>query len=249
MAYQDERILIEPTDRWVRAQVNGRFVADSKQVLLVLEKGRMPTYYFPMEDVRRKYLEKERLTEEEEPRQIWRLKVGDKTISGAAWSYPEPSPEKEMLLDHIAFSWRRMDHWFEEEEEVFAHARDPYHRVDVMPSSRHVKIKIDGETVAESKRPFLLFETNLPTRYYLPVEDVRMELLEPTMAKTLCPYKGEASYWTAKIDEEEYRNIVWSYQDPLPECPKIKGLLSFYNEKVDLFVDGQLQERPLTPWG
>jgi len=102
--------------------------------------------------------------------------------------------------------------------------------------------------VAESKRPYLLFETNLPTRYYLPQEDVNMDLLESTDSHTACPYKGTASYWSVKIGDMVYKDLVWGYPNPIPEAPKIEGLLSFYNEKVDIFVDGEKQERPITPW-
>ena len=115
------------------------------------------------------------------------------------------------------------------------------------PSERWVRVELDGEYVADSRRT-LLFETNLPTRYYLPPDDVRMELLESTEGTTRCPYKGEAIYWSASVGDEVFRNIVWSYPDPIPECPKIKGLLCFYNEKVDIYVDGALQSRPQTPW-
>jgi uncharacterized protein (DUF427 family) len=139
-----------------------------------------------------------------------------------------------------------MDAWFEEEEQVFEHPRDPYHRVDVIQSSREVRVEIGGKVVAESRRPRLLFETNLPTRYYLPVEDVRMDLLEPTDTTSVCPYKGTASYWRMQAGG---RDVAWSYQDPISECPKIRGLIAFFNERVDaLSVDGELQEKPKTTW-
>jgi len=141
-----------------------------------------------------------------------------------------------------------MEGWYEEAEQIFVHARDPHKRVDVLASSRHLRVVIGGETVAETDRPFLLFETGLPTRFYIPQEDVRMEQLEPTSLTTRCPYKGVARYWSARIGDKVVRNVVWSYADPIPECPKIKGLLSFFNEKVDLYVDGDAQEHPRTPW-
>ncbi|MFC1491666.1 DUF427 domain-containing protein [Nitrospinota bacterium] len=138
-----------------------------------------------------------------------------------------------------------MDAWYEEEEEIFVHPRDPYKRVDVLKSARHVRVVIGGKTVAESSRPHLLFETALPTRYYLPKEDVRMDLLDPSERTSACPYKGKAVYWSAKIDGEVFEDIAWSYPDPVPECPNIKGLVSFYNESVDeIFVDGELVEKP-----
>jgi uncharacterized protein (DUF427 family) len=131
---------------------------------------------------------------------------------------------------------------------VFVHPRDPYHRVDVVHSSRHVKVVVDGEVVAETTRPRLLFETGLPTRYYIPKLDVRMDLLQPTDSVTACPYKGRARYWSVRVGDRTLKDLVWSYPAPIPECPKIEGLLSFYNERVDIYVDGELQPRPKTQW-
>ena len=141
-----------------------------------------------------------------------------------------------------------MDRWFEEEEEIFVHPRDPYHRVDTVPSSRHVQIVVDGVTIADSHQPYFLFETGLPVRYYITQEDIRMDLLEPTKASTICPYKGLASYWSIKLGEELYQNYVWSYLNPILEFPKAKGMLSFFNEKVDIYIDGVLEQRPETIW-
>jgi uncharacterized protein (DUF427 family) len=141
-----------------------------------------------------------------------------------------------------------MDAWFEEDEEVFVHPRDPYTRVDTVHSSRQVRVEIDGVTLGETHRPILLFETGLPTRYYIPKQDVRMDLLEPTESVTRCPYKGVARHWSAQVRDKLIKDIVWSYPAPIPECPKIENLLSFYNEHVDLYVDGVLQERPITPF-
>lgn len=244
----DQRVEIEPSARWVRVKFGGEFVADSKRVLLVRETGKLPLYYFPKENVRTDWLEPAADGAGEEGKAYWNVKVGDQAAPKAVWSYPDPPAKYAALKNHLAFAWHKMDHWYEEEEEVFVHPRDPYKRVDTMPSSRQVRVVVNGQTVAETRRPTLLFETGLPTRYYIPPEDVRMELLEPARGTTRCPYKGIASYWSVKIGDEVFKNLVWSYQDPIPECPKIKGLLSFYNEKVDLYVDRELQPKPKTPW-
>ena len=232
---------IEPTSRWVRGKVGGEFVVDSRRPLLVWEHHKYPTYFFPRADVRLDLLA-------QGPRSgdlaFWDLTVGERTIERAAYQYEE-EPD---LAGYLAFRWHKVDRWFEEEEEVFVHARDPYKRVDVMPSSRHVRVEVDGMTVAETERPFLLFETGLPTRYYIPEADVDMAALTATDAQSRCPYKGTASYWSVTVGDQVYANLVWSYPDPIPECPKIAGLLSFFNEKVDLYVDGELQERPQTAW-
>jgi uncharacterized protein (DUF427 family) len=176
------------------------------------------------------------------------VRIGEQVADRAAWIYEEPPAELELLRGYVSFRWDAMDAWYEESEQIFVHARDPHKRVDVLASTRRVKVTIAGETVAETARPFLLFETGLPTRYYIPREDVRMDLLEPTDQTSRCPYKGIAKYWTARVGDKALRNVVWSYPNPIPENPKIKDLLCFFNERVDLYVDGELQERPVTPW-
>lgn len=139
-----------------------------------------------------------------------------------------------------------MDAWFEEDEEVFTHPRDPYTRADILPSSRHVRIEVDGVTVAESSKPTLLFETGLPARYYLPKTQVRMDLLTPTDRSTHCPYKGSAKYWSIQNGDAAHENVAWSYRTPLPESQRVAGLICLYNERVDIYVDGVLQQRPKT---
>lgn len=243
----DHRVETEPSPRWVRVELNGEFVADSKRVLLLREVGSTPKYYFPQDDVRMDWLEPVS-NGTDDGTVHYNVNVGDRTAKKAAWRYADPSGKYAPLKNYIAFAWHKMDHWYEEAEEVFVHPRDPYKRVDTLPSSRHVQVVINGETVADTHRPYLLFETGLPTRYYIPREDVRMDWLEPAQSTTRCPYKGLASYWSVRVGDEVFHNIVWSYPDPIPECPKIEGLLCFYNEKVDLYVDGELQPRPKTPW-
>jgi uncharacterized protein (DUF427 family) len=179
---------------------------------------------------------------------FWSLRVGDRVVEKAARSQPDPAGDRAALKDHIAFFWAKMDAWYEEDDEVFVHPRDPYHRVDVLRSSRRIRVEIDGTMVAESARPTLLFETGLPTRYYIPKQDVRMDLLVPSDTRTGCPYKGVASYWSVRVGGELVKDIVWSYPAPIPECPKIENLLSFFNERVDIFIDGQQEVRPKTAW-
>jgi uncharacterized protein (DUF427 family) len=245
-----DEILFEPTPRRVRVMFGGLTLADSRNVMLMLERRRIPVYYFPVEDVRTDLL----ITSSHKgdhpgkgEATFYSLKVGDRVAEKAAWQYL--APERPDLKDYVAFYWDKMDAWFEEDDEVFVHPRDPYKRVDVLNSSRHVKVVVGGEIVAETKRPRLLFETGLPTRYYIPKLDVRLDLLTPTTTKTKCPYKGTAHYWTVQTGGKEYPDIVWSYPAPIPECPKIENLLCFYNEKVDaIYVDDELQPRPLSPW-
>lgn len=248
----EDPIRFEPSPRRVRVLFGGAPIADSRRVRLMREHGHLPVYYFPTEDVRMDLLEP---TEHSThcPRKgqasYWTVRVGDRVAENAVWGYQDPLPDREELQGYVAFYWNKMDSWFEEDEEIFVHPRDPYKRVDVLHSSRHVRVVVAGETVAETRRPRLLFETGLPTRYYIPKVDVRMDLLTPTDTRTRCPYKGEAVYWTAKIGEKEYDDIVWSYPAPIPECPKIEGLMCFFNERVDeIVVDGERQEVPMTQW-
>jgi len=138
------------------------------------------------------------------------------------------------------------DKWLEEDEVMLGHARDPFARLDVRQSSRHVRVEKHGELLAESNRPVLLFETGLPVRYYLPKTDVRLDLLVATDTVTHCPYKGQARYWSVRAGDTLHKDIAWSYPTPLPESQKIAGLISFYNEKVDLYVDRVLEPRPQT---
>ncbi|MDQ1374850.1 MAG: hypothetical protein QOJ09_2188, partial [Actinomycetota bacterium] len=147
--------------------------------------------------------------------------------------------QHEAVPDHVAFDWGVMDSWFEEDEEVFVHARDPYKRIDALRSSRHVRVEVDGVVLAESDHPTILFETSLPPRYYLPKVDVRMDLLEPTDTVTRCPYKGQARYWSARIGDRLEQDIAWSYPSPFPESQPVMALVCFYNERVDLIVDGE----------
>ena len=139
----------------------------------------------------------------------------------------------------------RIDLWY---EEVFVHARDPYHRVDVLESSRHVRVSVGGEVVAETARPKILFETGLPPRYYIPPEDVRQEVLTGSEKETQCPYKGVASYYSVEAGGERVEDLVWYYPEPIAAVEGIRGHLCFFNEKVDLEVDGEAQERPQTQW-
>jgi len=139
-----------------------------------------------------------------------------------------------------------MSEWLEEDEPVYTHPRDPHTRVDILASSRHIRIEIDGVTVADSASPRILFETGLPPRYYLPLSDIRTDLLRPSDTQSHCPYKGTAGYWSVDTGQQRHEDIVWIYRTPLPESQKIAGLAAFYDEKVDVFIDGVEQRRPQT---
>ena len=248
---QPHTLYFEDSPRRVRVMFNGETVADSKRAKLLHETGHLPVYYFPREDVRLELLEESDHTTHcpfKGDASYWSVRVGDRVSENAVWGYPEPIDSAPPLAGYVAFYWNKMDHWTEEEEEVFVHPRDPYHRVDILESSRRVKVSVNGEVVAQTERPKVLFETGLPPRYYIPREDVREEALLKSKKTTRCPYKGIASYWSVEAGGERVEDLIWYYPEPIPEAAKIKGLLAFFNEKVDLEVDGEIQERPRTQW-
>lgn len=244
-------LYMEPCYKRVRVVVGGETIADSHRTLLLSESGHQPGYYFPPEDVRTDVLEaSDRHTRcpKKGEASYHTIRVGDKVVEAGAWYYPAPLAGAEPLRDMIAFYWDRMDQWFEEDEEVFVHPRDPYHRVDVIPTSRHIKISLDGEVLAESTQAMALFESNLPTRWYLPREDVSVEV-ESTETLTRCPYKGTASYYAVKRENgEAVKDLIWYYDDPLRAVDQIAGRLCFFNERCDVEVDGKLEGRPDTTW-
>jgi uncharacterized protein (DUF427 family) len=239
------RVRVEAGAKRVRVMLGGRIVADTTSPLLVWEVPYYPTYYFPESDVNTDALVETGETRNSPSRGVatqYTVKVDGS--EGVAYMFEDPKiPD---LAGHYAFVWGSMDHWFEEDEEVFVHARDPYTRIDILPSSRRVRLEVDGVTVADSTHASFLFETNLPTRYYLPKTDVRMDLLTPTDRVTACPYKGTARYWSVTIDGETHEDVVWGYDSPFPESQGILGMVCFYNEKVDVYVDEVLEERPKT---
>ncbi|HEX3716261.1 MAG TPA: DUF427 domain-containing protein [Trebonia sp.] len=236
----------EPSAKRVRAYLDGRLVADTRHPVLVWEIPYYPAYYVPLGDVSAEL--KETGATEHSPSRgdavLYDVRVNGAVAAGAARRYPDsPLPA---LRDLVRFDWDAMSEWLEEDEPVYTHPRDPYHRVDILASSRHVRVEIDGVTVADSVRPHILFETGLPARYYLPLPDVRTDLLTPTPTQSHCPYKGTATYWSADAGAGPHPDIVWAYRIPLPESQKIAGLACFYNEKVDIYLDGELQDRPRT---
>lgn len=229
---------VETSANRVRAVLAGHVVADSAQPLLVWERPHHPAYYFPRQDVRTELIGSAERTEHRAglgEAHLHTLTLGEREAPEGVITYPDSPIER--LRDHVRFRWKAVDSWFEEDEEIYVHPRDPYTRIDILASSRHVRAAIDGVTIAESHQPRILFETNLPMRYYLPKIDVRMDLLEPSETTTRCPYKGTAEYYSARIGGTLYPDIAWSYRTPFPESQKIAGLIALHDEKADLIVD------------
>ena len=246
-----EIVWAEPTARHVRVFFADTAVADSNNVMILFNGRRVPLYFFPRSEVRSDLFEKS-ANVESDPRLGKRahesIVVGARRADDAVISYPDPIADGPDLSEYVSFVWDAMDAWFEEDEQILRHARDPYKRVDVLHSSRHIVVRVADMVVADTRRPMLLFETGLPVRYYIPKLDVRLDLLTPTTTRSRCPYKGEAYYWSLNVNGHQLDDVVWSYPAPIPEIPKIENLLAFYNEKVDIEIDGAAIERPKTPW-
>ncbi|MDQ1364803.1 MAG: hypothetical protein QOF20_3312 [Acidimicrobiaceae bacterium] len=242
------RMRVEQGQKWVRAYLNGHVVADTRSPLMVWELPYFPTYYFPVDDVVATLVPagSGKRSPSRGESELFDVTIAGATAPGAALRYPD-SPI-EALRGAVRLDWDAMDEWFEEDEPVYTHPRNPYHRVDILGSSRRVEVLIDEVLVADSNQPRILFETGLPPRYYLPLTDVRLDLLRPSPTVTHCPYKGAATYWSIKVAETLHPDLVWIYRAPLPESQKIAGLACFYNEKVDIRIDGVLQDRPHTPF-
>jgi uncharacterized protein (DUF427 family) len=241
------RVRVEQARKRVRAYLAGEVVADTTQPSLVWEVPYYPTYYFPVADVRTDLLVPSATVTHSPSRgnaQHFTVKAGDLAAEDAALRYVD-SPIEE-LRDLIRLDWDAMDGWFEEDEEVYTHPRDPYTRVDILATTRPVRVELDGVVLAESPNARVLFETGLPPRWYIPKTDMRMGLLMPTGNVTHCPYKGQAQYWSVRLGDRLVEDLAWSYRTPLPESQKIAGLVAFYTERIDLFIDDQLQQRPVT---
>ena len=242
------------SDRRVRALLNDEVVLDSRHPALVFETGFPVGFYgFPASDFAEGVLR-----ESIEPRQgsgfdfhapkgavsTWYdIVVGDRVARHAAWTLAD-APEL------VIASWDPglIDRWMEEDEIVRAHPRDPFHRVDALASSRQVTISIGEDVVADSRNPVLVFETNLPTRYYLPIADVDLDKLSPAAGESVCAYKGTADrYWDSAVDPD-LRGVAWSYTSPDPSVAAIAGRIAFYDELVDVAIDGVAQPRPVSPF-
>jgi uncharacterized protein (DUF427 family) len=259
-------VRIHPVRKWIRASAGGRTVVDTRRALLVWEPRRVvASYAVPVEDVAGELVTAEVTAGEEHPVSLEEgppvldpstsfsvhstagspltIRTTDGELPGAAFRADDPD-----LAGYVVLDWQAFTQWFEEDEPVVAHPHDPFDRIDCLRSSRHIVISHEGVVLADSTGPTLLFETPLPTRFYLPPEDVSVELLEQTGTHTLCAYKGEASYWSARVGDTVLADIAWSYPEPLHDASPVRGLIAFFTERLDLVVDGEAQARPRTPW-
>ena len=258
MDYLDEqnRLIAAPEPRWItspkrlRVLFGGAPVVDSIRANL-FRGGGPPVYYFPKDDVQQGALAPTARTEANArgTMALFDVRVGDRTAEGAAWEYTEPADDVPFLAGMLAFRWNAMDAWYEEEEEVFVHAKDPFKRIEAFRSARHVEVYAGGEKVADSTSPAVLLEPGHPLRYYLPKMDVRMDLLRSSETVSRCPYKGKANYYSVETENGLLEDAAWCYKYPTTEAAAVAGLVCFFNERVDaVHVDGEELEKPVTNW-
>ena len=232
----------EPTEKRVRARAGGRDVVDTTSALLVWEPGRMvPRYAVPLEELNAELAPAQgQVPDRSTAGESLDVLVDGTRLEAAAFRPADPELSGHVILDHGAF-----DGWYEEEEPIVGHPRDPFHRIDIRQSSRSIRIELGGTVLAETSEPTLLFETHLPMRFYLPRRDL---VLEPraSATRTVCAYKGEASHWSFDLPGSD--DIAWTYEEPLVDAAQIRGLVAFYDEQVDVLLDGEPRERPQTQW-
>ncbi|MEQ4301636.1 DUF427 domain-containing protein [Plantactinospora sp. B6F1] len=240
---------IEPCPRRIRALLNGEWVLDTSSARYVWEWQHYPHYYIPLADVR-----EDLLVDEHDVQQFsggaarqYGLQVGDSYRPGSVRVHTEKSVEG--LANMVRFEWDALDTWFEEDEEVYVHPRDPYTRIDALRSTRRVRVEIAGQVLAESQSPVLVFETGVPTRYYLNRAEVDLGRLIPTETATVCPYKGRTSnYWSVRVGDTTHQDVAWAYDFPSQLIQPIAGMVAFFDEKTDIFVNGEKMPRPNTRW-
>ncbi len=236
------RILWDGFPRRVRAELAGQIVLDTSAGHLLHESQILPVLYAPRADIRMELFEPTTHSTHcpfKGDAAYWSVRVGERIAENAVWSYPEPNPETDWLRDHYAFYWSKLDRWFDEDEEVHGHLRDPYHRVDVRRGSRAISATIDGVRVAASSRPWVVSETGMANRIYFPRSDVELSNLRAAEKRTHCPYKGDAGYLslvdaTGSVVGDE---IAWSYEQPLDDAARIAGAICFDGERVSVEPD------------
>ncbi len=236
---------VEPVPRRIRGYAADRLVFDTVRARYVWLWPGYPQYCVPREDIADGSLLDEGRTVALRAGKARRhtLRLGSLTRRGAAWEWGDDAPRG--IAGHVTFRWEAIDAWFEEDEQVFVHPRSPYTRVDALRSGRGVRVVLDGVLLADAPSSVMVFETGLPTRYYLDRVYLDWTRLQPTDTVTSCPYKGRTSgYWSVTTEKATYPDLAWSYDFPTRQVTPIAGLVAFYNEKVDLYLDGRPLPRP-----
>jgi uncharacterized protein (DUF427 family) len=238
---------VEPVPRRVRATLGGVTVLDTTRALYVWEWPNYPQYYIPLADVRPNVLVDEHASHPSRRGPVASYGLAAGAVSRRAAARVLTGQVVPELDATVRFEWDALDAWYEEDEQVFVHPRNPYTRVDALRSTRHVRIELDGIVLAESSSPVMVFETGLPTRYYLNRTEVNSDALVPSDTVTRCPYKGTTSgYWSVRTAEAFIPDLAWAYDFPTRQLLPIAGLIAFYNERVDITLDGRQLERPKT---
>lgn len=235
------RLFFHDFGRRVRCVFAGETIVDTMRGMLLHETGLLPVLYAPFDDLRTDLLEETDHTTHcpfKGDASYWSVRVGDAVAQNAVWSYPDALPQSPWLAGYAAVYWSAMDAWFDENEQVEGHLRDPYHRVDVRSAVRHVRVLAGDRTVAETDNPIVLAETGLPLRYYIPRTDVDESALEPSAKRTVCPYKGTASYWSLRVGDGLLADAAWAYPVPLPEAAKLTGHLCFLHDALTVEAAG-----------
>ena len=235
------KLLMHPYPRRIRAEFAGRTVLDTRHGVLVHETALPPRLYVPESDLdQAAFVPSEHSTHcpFKGDASYRTLRVGEREVPNALWAYPSPTDEAHWLKGYASLYWAAADAWYDEDEQISG-LTDPFHRVDVRATGRHVQVLAGDTVVAESRAPLMLSETGLPNRYYLSADDVRVPL-EPTDTRTHCPYKGDAGYRTVLLpDGRRLTDAGWTYPEPLPESARIAGRISFLHEELRLLVDGE----------
>jgi uncharacterized protein (DUF427 family) len=230
----------------VRGYAGADLVFDTLNARYVWEIPYYPHYYVPLGDVRSEFLIDEGHPQRAQfgASRLQSLRAGGRVQESAARVFDADGDG--LASGYVRFEWDSLD-WFEEDERIYEHPRSPYARVDALRSHRHIRVELDGAVLADTDSPVMLFETGLPTRYYIDRTDVSMQYLVATETQSVCPYKGVTSaYWSVLVGDVVHADLAWMYQYPLPAVSRIAGLIAFYNEKVDIVVDGIRLPRPVT---
>jgi len=233
------KLLMHEFPRRVRAVFGGQTVVDTTRAMLLHETGLRPQVYVPLEDIRADLIQPtdhHTYCPFKGTASYWTVTAGGQVAENAIWAYPEPNDESAWLKGYAGFYWNAMDEWYDEDERVEGHLRDPYHRVDVRRSSRPVRVLLGDTVLAETTRPLLLSETGLPNRFYIPAADVRQDLLEESDTHTVCAYKGTASYWTVSTGDRKLADAVWSYPQAEGDSAAVSGYLSFRHDDLTIEV-------------
>lgn len=231
-------LFVEPLRRRMRVRLGEFWIADSQNVVLLHEPGRYPVAYFPHRDVcGRVLIEEDHVTEHADLGTVkwYAAQTAQRDVRRAAWQFVSLPDHASVLSDCIAFSWRAMDAFYEEDERIVGHAADPYHRIDVRTTSRHLVVRHGSQVVADTQRPVVLYESGFAPRWYVHRQDIDQSALQPVDGQTFCPYKGLATYYTIG----DRQRAAWSYANAWTEADRVRNMVSFEPDKVEVYLDGQ----------